>query len=124
MECGVELDSDSGVCTIRVTGIHRRPGDSQELLQIAGRHFREHGCTRFLFDMRRADIVGGTMAAYETVVDHDKFGVHNRFRVAAVYREVTGEERFMEDTAVNRGAIAYRVFNDVDVARKWVALDS
>ncbi len=81
----------------------------------------EHGCRRFLFDMRDAIIEGTTMGAYETVVDHERYGVEKQFRVAAVYLRVTEQERFMEDVGVDRGAVAYRVFGDIEAARRWVA---
>jgi hypothetical protein len=121
MEYKVEYDINSDVCVVQVSGVHKRPQESQELLRIAGTFAAEHGCSRFLFDMREATIVGGTMDAYETVVDHKKYGFSKLFRIAAVYPAITENEKFMENVGVNRGAAAYQVFDDIRAARDWIA---
>jgi hypothetical protein len=121
VEYKVEYDADSGVCEIRVSGLHARPRDSQELMRVAGTYAIEQGCTRFLFDLREATIVGGTMAAYETILDTEKYGVQKVFRVAAVYSRISEDEKFIEDLGAYRGAVAFQVFNDIYAAREWVA---
>jgi len=121
MEYKVEYDNNSGVCVVQVSGIHKRPQDSQELLRIAGTCAAEHGYSRFLFDMRKATVLGGTMDAYATVVDHEKYGVSKLFRIAAVYPTVTTDEKFMENVGVNRGAASYQVFDNIGAAGDWIA---
>jgi hypothetical protein len=121
MEYSVEYDEDSDVCEVQISGLHKRPEDSQELLRLAGSFAAKHGCFRFLFDLRKANIVGGTMDAYEIVIDHAKFGVSTFFRIAAVYQAITDDVQFMENLGANRGAASYKVFDDIDVAREWIA---
>lgn len=120
MKCRMELDKSAGICTVTVTGVHRRPEDSHEVLRRAGELRRRCGCSRFLFDMRRADIQGGTLGAFHTAKDPERqgFSLHNR--VAAVYESITEDHRFLEDVAVNRGASAFRVFDDMEKARRWL----
>jgi hypothetical protein len=120
MEYKIKYDEKSNVCTIQITGHHRRPHDSKELLRIAGAFAEEHKCSRFVFDMREANIMGGTLGAYEVPIEPEKFGVSKRFRIAAVYQAVTEDDKFMENVGVNRGAVAFRVFDDIDTACKWI----
>jgi hypothetical protein len=120
MKYKVEYDINSSVCVVRVSGVYQRPQDSQELLRIAGAFAAEHGCSRFLFDMREASIVGGTMDAYNTVVDHEKYGVSKLFWIAVVYQAISENDKFMENGGVNRGAAAYQVFDDIDAAHDWI----
>ncbi len=121
MEYKVEYDINSGVCVVQVSGVHERPQDTQELFRIAGTVAAEHGCSRFLFDMREATILGDTTAAFKSVIDHEKYGASKLFRVAAVYSEITVNEEFLENVVVNRGARNYKVFDDILTARDWIA---
>jgi hypothetical protein len=123
MERKVDVNVASGICVIKVTGTHRRPDDSHELLHIAGLIAKEHGCSRFLFDMREADIVAGTMHTYETALEPEKHGFSKLYRIAAVYPEITKDHSFMENVGVNRGAVAFKVFAEIDKAREWIGLD-
>ena len=120
MEYKVEYDINSDVCVVQVSGIHKRPQDTQELFRIAGTVAAEHGCSRFLFDMREATAVGDTTDAYKSVIDHEKYGASKLFRIAAVYSEITENEKFMENVMVNRGARDYQVFDDIRAARDWI----
>jgi len=121
MEYKVEYDINSGVCVVQVSGVHERPQDTQELFRIAGTVAAEHGCSRFLFDMREATILGGMLAAYKSVIDQEKYGTSKLFRVAAVYSEITENEEFIENVVVNRGARYYKVFDDMLAAWDWIA---
>jgi hypothetical protein len=121
MECSIETDNNTRVCVIRVSGTIRRPADSLALLRTAGVAAEEHEISRILFDLREATPVGTTMAAYETVVDPEKHGVSRLLRIAVVYSVITKNEQFMENVGVNRGSPSFRVFDNVDVAREWVA---
>jgi hypothetical protein len=120
MEYTIEHDKKNGVCVIRVFGSHKRPQDSQELLKIAGAFAGKHECSRFLFDMREVTVVGSTLDAYNTVIGHEEFGIRKSFRIAAVYPTVTEDNKFMENVGVNRGAVAFQVFDDIDAAHEWI----
>jgi hypothetical protein len=121
MKYTVEFDISSGVCVIQVSGVHKRPGDSHELLRIAGAVAEEYGCSRFMFDMRGATIVGDTMGAFHTAVDPEKHGFSRLYRIASVYSAITEDHKFMENVGVNRGAKGFRIFDDIDTAREWIA---
>jgi hypothetical protein len=121
MEHSIEIDDGLGICLIRASGTIRRSQDSLILLRAAGDAANEHGVRRILFDLREAQIIGTTLGAYETVVEPEKYGVSRRFRIAVVYSVITEDERFMENVGFNRGAAAFRVFDDIDEAREWVA---
>jgi len=120
MEYKIEHDQKSNVCTLKVTGEHKRPEDSQELFKIAGAFAIEHKCPRFLFDMREATIIGRMYDAFKTVTSAEQFGVSPSFRIASVYPIMTKEHKFMEKVGKNRGAITFRVFDDIDAARQWI----
>ena len=51
----------------------------------------------------------------------EKYGVSRRFRIAVVYSIITKEEQFMENVGFYRGAAAFRVFDNIDAAREWIA---
>jgi hypothetical protein len=121
MEHSIEIDDSSGVCLIRASGTIRRPQDSLILLRTAGEAAKEHAVRRILFDLRESKIIGTTLGAYEAVIDPEKHGLSRHLRIAVVYSVITEDERFMENVGVNRGATAFRVFDDIDAAREWVA---
>lgn len=120
MEYKVEHDINSDVYVVRISGIHKRPQDSHKLLRFVGTIAAEHECSKFLFDMREATILGGTIDTYNAVIDHEKYGVSKLFRIAAVYPAITEDNRFMENVGVNRGATAFRVFDDISAVREWI----
>jgi hypothetical protein len=45
-----------------------------------------------------------------------------KFKFSAVYSKITEEERFFENTAVNRG-FAVRVFDNFEQALEWLEQD-
>lgn len=121
MDYTTEFDETREICTVRVTGRHRRPQDSLTLQQVARDFGDELGCSRFLFDMTEAEIIGGTMDTFETgtvPVDHDH--KQTRQRIALLYVGDLADHKFMEDVAVNRG-YQLRVFDDRDKAVEWLA---
>ena len=120
MNFTTSYDEDAGVLTLSVTGTHVRPDDSHQLLRVAGAFARLRRCTRYLFDMRAAEIVGGTMDAYETAVDPERHGFSRFFRIASVYSGDLQGHKFMEDVAFNRGATGFRVFDRMDEAKVWL----
>ena len=120
MEHSIEVNKATGVCVIRASGTIRRPEDSLVLLRLAGEVAREKSCSRLLFDVREADIVGTTMGAYGAVIAPEEHGVSRQLRIAVVYSALTRDERFMEDVGVNRGSRAFKVFDDIGAAQEWV----
>ena len=117
-----ELDESSGVCTITVTGIVKRPDDSVILQQFALDLENKMDCLRFLFNMTKADFVGGTMDVYKTgSFTADTNHTQIRQKMALVYKDITEEHKFMETVAVNRG-YQLRVFdkNGMNDAIEWL----
>ena len=122
MQFAQKLDDSSGICTITVTGMVKRPDDSAILQQFALDFDNETGCRRFLFDMRNADFVGGTMDVYKTgSFTADTNHTQIRQKMALVYKDITEEHKFMETVAVNRG-YQLRVFdkNGMNDAIEWL----
>ena len=52
MKYTIRDDRLNGVCEISVSGTLKRPQGSQELMQVSSQYAKEHGCMRFLFDLR------------------------------------------------------------------------
>lgn len=126
MEYTTEFNDTKEICTVRVTGRHKRPDDSMLLQQLALDIGDEHGCQRFLFDMTQAEIIAGIMETFEvgTVpIDHDQKMLRNR--VALVYKGDLSQHKFMETVAFNRG-YRMRVFaeDEMDQALEWLRLNN
>lgn len=120
MEYTVEYDEANGICTVRVTGKHKRPDDSLALQRFARDFDDERGCKRFLFDMTKAEIIGGTMEMFEIgTVPVDPNHKQKRQKVALVYSGNLDDHKFMENVAVNRG-YNLRVFDGIDKAIEWL----
>lgn len=121
MDYTVAYDRGHGICTVRVTGRVQRPRDSMKLQQLARDISESEGHLRFLFDMRQAQVIGGTVEAYQTgtvPVDVDRRQAHHQ--VALVYSGDLADHKFMETVAVNRG-YSLRVFDDYDQAVAWLS---
>ena len=117
-----KFDESRGICTIAVNGIVKRPDDSVTLQRFALDFDKETGCRRFLYDMRKADFVGGTMDVYKTgSFPADTNHKQKRQKIALVFKEVTEEDRFMETVAINRG-YQIRIFdqNGMNDAVEWL----
>lgn len=117
-----ELDESSGICKITVNGTVKRPDDSLILQQFALDFDKVKGYQKFLFDMRKAEFIGGTMDVYKTgTFPADTDRRQTREKMALVYAEVTDEHKFMETVAVNRG-YQLRVFghNGMNDAIEWL----
>lgn len=122
MEYTSVFDEASGICTVTVTGKVKRPVDSQILQQFAHDYDKDKGCRKFLFNMTKAEVIGGTIDAYNTgsfMADSDHKQIWQK--MALVYTEVTNEHKFMETVALNRG-YNLRVFgqSDMDNAIQWL----
>jgi hypothetical protein len=119
----IEYAEDETLCVVKVTGEHRRPKDSSVLRKIAFETFRQKGIYRFLFDLTKADVVGGVADTYEAGTEPIMEGLHRtKFKVALVYDEPGIDERFLETVMVNRG-YRLRVFGDEGKALAWLKED-
>jgi len=120
MEYSYEFDPASGICLVRVTGRHKRPEDSFILQEFARKLGKEHDCQKFLFDMRLAEIIGGTMETYETgTVPVDVDHTQHTQKIALLYEGILSEHKFLETVATNRW-YQLRVFNNLDHAMHWL----
>ena len=120
MEYTTEFDEASGICIVRVTGVHRRPDDSIVLQQFAREFGKDRGCFRFLFDMTQAEIIGGFMDTFDTAtVPTDPDRKQTEQRIALVYSGDLSDHKFMEVVALSRG-YRLRVFDQIDRAIEWL----
>ena len=110
MEYTIDFDISRGICTVRVTGLHKRPQDSLVLQQLSREYGDKYGCRKFLFDMRQAHIIAGTFDTYETgtvPVDSDRKQLQQR--IALVYAGDLSDHKFQ-----------LRVFDRKDMALEWL----
>jgi hypothetical protein len=115
-----ELDSNNGICKVNVTGDFHRPVDSNELKRFAIEFYNNHGCHLFLFDLRQAEVLSGTISAYRASKTRAAVTKHLRkFRAAFVRRELTEGDFFYENLSVNRG-FQLRAFDSVEMAEWWL----
>lgn len=120
MELSSKIDREKKIFILHVTGEYRRPGDGYEAQRFVIKSFPEHGCRRVLLDLTEAIVMAGTLPAYETAnPEPDVARELKKFSFAALYRQITVDERFFEDTAVNRG-LRVRVFDNLDKAMEWL----
>ena len=124
MEFNINYDDYSDLCILQVSGAYKRPINTHELLRIAGSSAIQQGYSRFLFDLREASISGTTLDAYDSVIDHDNCGFSQFFRLAVVYQSISENDKFIENVGVNRGAAAFRVFDDFDEAWGWMKMNN
>jgi hypothetical protein len=120
MKYTFEFDSINGICTVQLTGEYRRPEDSYELKRFAVNFFTEHGCHQFLIDMTQAEVTGGTMAAFNAA--NPQGGLVQSLReikTAFVRQELTRDDLFYENVAVNRG-FQLRAFDTLYKAIEWL----
>jgi len=120
LELSTTLDPERRIFTLRVTGVYRRPDDGLTAQRYVIDSFAEHGFRRILLDVRAAEIRSGTLQTYDTAKSHpDLMDELRKFKFAALYAEISPDERFFEDAAVNRG-LSVRVFDDHDEAIRWL----
>lgn len=120
MEYHHDHDQDSGICTVYVSGDHKRPDDSIILQEFARDFGREHGCIRFLFDMTNAVITGEFMDTFKVgTVPRDAEYEQIKQKTALLYSSLDDEIKFMEDVAVNRG-YQLKVFDQREEAINWL----
>jgi hypothetical protein len=115
-----DFDASDGICSVRVEGVYRRPRDSDELKQFAVEFAEANGCRRFLFDLRDADLVGGTMEAFSAATPEGDLARSLRdVRTAFVRPKLSEDDHFFETVAVNRG-FRLKAFETMDRARAWL----
>ena len=120
MELSTELDKERHILVVHVRGEYRRPHDGFEAQRFVISSYAEYGCRRILLDLTQATVVAGTMSTLETANPHPDVAKELRnFSFAAVYAEITADERFFEDAAVNRG-LNVRVFDRMEPAVEWL----
>jgi len=115
-----ELDDKSGICTVRVTGEYRRPGDSDRLKRFAVEFAAKHKCGLFLFDLSQADVISGTYESFEAGNPQGEFAEKLKHVKTAMVRNcLTEDDYYFETVAVNRGYLI-RVFKSAEAAMKWL----
>jgi hypothetical protein len=120
MDYSTDYNEAKAVCTVRVWGEHRRPHDSRKLQKVARELRVEHGCSRFLFDMRETRIVSDTISTYQAAAAPAAYGMKpGDYRVALVYADGMDDHKFLENVLVNMG-YTLRVFGDIDEAVGWL----
>ncbi len=120
MEYTSEFDSTNGICTVHVTGEFHRPVDSDKLKRFAVDFSVEHGCFLFLIDLTQAEVTGGTTATFDAANPQGAIADGLRkIKTAFVRRELTEDDLFYENVAVNRG-FQLRALDTVEKATEWL----
>jgi hypothetical protein len=115
-----KIDNTTNICTVRIIGQFRRPDDADEMKRFAVKISAQHGCHRFLFDMRKAEISGGIMDIFEAASPQgDLADSLRQFRVAVLVSYINEDEHFFETVAVNRG-FELHTFDELDKAVGWL----
>jgi hypothetical protein len=115
------IDSATNICTLLIRGQFRRPEDADEMKHFAVKIRAQHGCRRFLFDMREAEILGGTMDILAAASPQgDLADSLRQFKVAVLVPHINDDEHFFETVAVNRG-FQLHTFDDLDKGVEWLS---
>jgi len=120
MEYTTEFNEETGICTVTVTGKVNRPDDSYELQYFSREFDKSNNCKRFLFDMRKADIIGEPSdSVLIGMSPEDKESIQKHHVVASVYAESKVEDKLIQTVARARG-YEFRVFTQIDQAYDWL----
>jgi hypothetical protein len=125
MEFTTEFDKVNKICIIRVKGKLHRPNDSLALQMIVRDYHYEKGYTRFLLDMRQAQVISeetDTFLIGAIPVDTNKKMKEISHKVALVYSSTNADEIFLENVAVHKG-YNVKVFTKFDKAIEWFKKD-
>jgi len=120
MEYYIKHNKSTKVCTVTVKGTHKRPEDSYTLQNLAKEIGVSKGCHRFCFDMRDAQITGTLTDIFEAgQIPFDKDHQQHLQRISLLFSELTEDNQFLENVAVNRG-YQVRVFEDHEKLMVWL----
>ena len=120
MELSAEYNEAAQILVVTVTGTYQRPHDGFEAQRFVIGAYAEYKCRRVLLDLTQATVIAGTMPTLETAdPSPDVARELRKFSFAAVYAEITADERLFEDVAVNRG-LRVRVFDTMEPAVEWL----
>ena len=120
MEFVTELDKENGIFMLRVLGQYRRPLDGFEAQYFVVDSFKEHGCRKILLDLTKAEIISEPLSALELANSkRDVVNELRQFKFAAVYQEITADDRFFETAATNRG-LTVKAFDNIKEAMNWL----
>lgn len=115
-----ELDVANSICRVCVSGTTHTLKDGDRLKQFARTFFAEHGCYKFLFDMRQTKIVIGTMAALEAGAPQGEMAKALKpLKVAVVVQKISEDLHFFETVAINRG-FSVQVFDAINKGIEWL----
>jgi len=121
MEYGSEYDNRTNICTVRVYRTLESPKDAYTLRFATLDLAEQLNCSKFLFDLTRAQIVTKTLAAFEIANPKGEITATLRNLAGAIYyKKITAHEIFFETIAVNRG-FRIKVFDEYDKAIFWLS---
>jgi hypothetical protein len=105
---------------VHVIGEYRRPHDGYEAQHFVINSFAEHGSKRILLDLTQAEVIAGTISTFETANPPADVALElKKFSFAALYPEITENDRFFETVSTNRG-LRVRAFDKREEAIKWL----
>jgi hypothetical protein len=120
MELSTAFDKEKDIFIVHVMGEYRRPYNGFEAQRLVINSFAEHGCRRVLLDLTQAEIIAGTLSTYQTANPEPEVAQELRkFSFAAMYAEISEDDRFFETAANNRG-LRVKTFDDLDKALEWL----
>ena len=125
MDYTTKFDEENGICIISVKGKLRRPDDSLTLQKFVFDYHKEKGYSRFLIDMRQAQIIGeksDTFSIGTIPFDTDQKMKTIPHKVALVYSSTDIDEILLENVAVHRG-YNLKIFTKIDKAIDWFKKD-
>ena len=121
MKYNIKYIEETGICIIEVSGILRRPDDSMKLQEITIDIKSRHNYSRFLFDMRKANIISDTVKTYETGINPMLQGINwDADRVVLLYTGDMEEHKFLETVLINRG-YNIKVTDNIEEAMDWLS---
>lgn len=120
MNLSTEFDSEKNIFIVHVVGEYRRPHDGFEAQRLVIETFAEHGCRRVLLDLTQAEVIAGALSTYQTANPKPEVAQELRkFSFAAVYAEISEDDRFFETAAFNQG-FRVKAFDDLEQALEWL----
>lgn len=117
------IDKQSGIMLVKSRG-PQVAADAERAVRQLRAEARENAISRFLIDMREADIRDTIAESYLFAGSLDDFGVRRSDKLAILVNPQIPEQQsrqlFSETVAVNRG-FNFRVFGDETEAIKWLS---